>query len=132
MGLDKEEAMRQSAKTILTTVSVVALALGSLSFTPKTVKAAEKSAVEQGKEIAFHRKKGNCLACHKIAGGSLPGNIGPELVNMKARYPDKSKLRAQIWDATANNPNTIMPPFGKHKMVSEEDIDKIVEFVLTL
>jgi sulfur-oxidizing protein SoxX len=51
---------------------------------------------------------------------------------MKARYPDKSKLRAQIWDATANNPNTIMPPFGKHKMVSEEDIDKIVEFVLTL
>lgn len=125
--------MRQSAKTILTTVSVVALALGSLSFTPKVVNAAdEKSVVEQGKELAFHRKKGNCLACHKIAGGSLPGNIGPELVNMKARYPDKSKLRAQIWDATANNPNTIMPPFGKHKMVSEEDIDKIVEFVLTL
>jgi len=124
--------MRQSAKIILSTVSVVALALGSLSFTPKIVNAAEKSAVEQGKELAFHRKKGNCLACHKIAGGSLPGNIGPELVNMKARYPDKSKLRAQIWDATANNPNTIMPPFGKHKMVSEEDIDKIVEFVLTL
>ena len=124
--------MRQSAKIILSTVSVVALALGSLSFTPKIVNAAEKSAVEQGKELAFHRKKGNCLACHKIAGGSLPGNIGPELVNMKARYPDKSKLRAQIWDATAANPNTIMPPFGKHKMVSEEDIDKIVEFVLTL
>jgi sulfur-oxidizing protein SoxX len=132
MGLHKEEAMRQSAKTILTTVSVVALALGSLSFTPKTVTAAEKSVASQGKELAFHRKKGNCLACHKIAGGSLPGNIGPELVNMKARYPDKSKLRAQIWDATTNNPNTIMPPFGKHKMLSEGDIDKIVEFIHTL
>ena len=80
MGLDKEEAMRQSAKTILTTVGVVALAFGTMTFTPKTVKAAEKSAAEQGKEIAFHRKKGNCLACHKIAGGSLPGNIGPEFV----------------------------------------------------
>jgi len=124
--------MRQSGKTILTTVSIIALALGSFSFTPKTATADEKSAVDEGKEIAFHRKKGNCLACHKIADGSLPGNIGPELVNMKARYPDKSKLRAQIWDATANNPNTIMPPFGKHKMLSEEEIDKVVEFILTL
>ena len=124
--------MRQSAKTIFTTASAVALVLGSLSFTPKTVNAEEKSVVEQGKEIAFHRKKGNCLACHKIAGGSLPGNIGPELVNMKARYPDKSKLRAQIWDATKMNPNTIMPPFGKHKMLSEEEIDKVVEFIYTL
>ena len=124
--------MRQSAKTIFTTASAVALVLGSLSFTPKTVNAEEKSVVEQGKEIAFHRKKGNCLACHKIAGGSLPGNIGPELVNMKARYPDKSKLRAQIWDATKMNPNTIMPPFGKHKMLSEEEIDKVVEFIYSL
>jgi len=132
MGTDKEEAMRQSAKIILSTASVVALVLGSFSFTPKTVNAAEKSVAEQGKEVAFHRKKGNCLACHKIAGGSLPGNIGPELVNMKARYPDKSKLRAQIWDATTVNPNTIMPPFGKHKMLSEEEIDKVVEFIYTL
>jgi len=126
--------MRQSGKTILTTVSIIALAIGSLSFTPKTATAEEKalSAVDEGKEIAFHRKKGNCLACHKISDGSLPGNIGPELVNMKARYPDKSKLRAQIWDATANNPNTIMPPFGKHKMLSEEEIDKIVEFIYSL
>ena len=132
MGTNKEEAMRQSAKIILSTASVVALVLGSFTLTPKTVNAEEKSAVEQGKEVAFHRKKGNCLACHKIAGGSLPGNIGPELVNMKARYPDKSKLRAQIWDATTVNPNTIMPPFGKHKMLSEEEIDLVVEFIYTL
>jgi sulfur-oxidizing protein SoxX len=131
-GTDKEEAMRQSAKTILATASVVAIALGSLAFTPKTVSAEEKSVVDEGKELAFHRQKGNCLACHKIADGSLPGNIGPELVNMKARYPDKSKLRAQIWDATVSNPNTIMPPFGKHKMLSEEELDKVVEFIHTL
>jgi len=125
--------MRQSAIKVLTTAGIFALAIGSLSFTPKTANAEEaKSVVEQGKEIAFHRQKGNCLACHKIADGSLPGNIGPELVNMKARYPDKSKLRAQIWDATTVNPNTIMPPFGKHKMLSEEEIDKVVEFIYSL
>jgi sulfur-oxidizing protein SoxX len=67
-----------------------------------------------------------------MQGGSLEGNIGPELVNMKQRYPDKAKLRAQIWDATVNNPNTIMPPFGKHKIVSEKEIDAIVEFIYTL
>jgi sulfur-oxidizing protein SoxX len=94
--------------------------------------AADAKAIEEGKEIAFHRKKGNCLACHKIAGGDLPGNIGPELVNMKARYPDKAKLRAQIWDATTVNPNTIMPPFGKHKMLSEKEIDLVTDFIYSL
>jgi sulfur-oxidizing protein SoxX len=88
--------------------------------------------VEQGKEIAFDRKKGNCLACHQIEGGDLPGNIGPPLVAMKARYPDKSRLRAQIWDATRINPNTVMPPFGRHQILSESEIDKVVEFIYTL
>jgi len=124
--------MRQFAKPILLSASIVALVVGGLSMSPKPAHAAGKSMIEKGKEIAFHRKKGNCLACHKIAGGSLPGNIGPELVNMKARFPDKSKLRAQIWDATTKNPNTIMPPFGKFKMVSEEEIDLIVEFIYSL
>jgi sulfur-oxidizing protein SoxX len=51
---------------------------------------------------------------------------------MKARYPDKAKLRAQIWDATTVNPNTIMPPFGKHKMLSEKEIDLVTDFIYSL
>ncbi|NOZ54734.1 MAG: sulfur oxidation c-type cytochrome SoxX [Gammaproteobacteria bacterium] len=123
--------MRQFAKPILLSASIVALVVSGLSFTPKAAYAG-KSMAEKGKEISFHRQKGNCLACHKMADGALPGNIGPKLVNMKARYPDKSKLRAQIWDATINNPNTIMPPFGKFKIVTEEEIDMIVEFIYNL
>lgn len=88
--------------------------------------------VEQGKKVAFDRKKGNCLACHMIAGGSLPGNIGPPLIAMKARFPKKADLRAQIWDATEKNPNTIMPPFGKHQILSEKEVDLITEFIYTL
>jgi sulfur-oxidizing protein SoxX len=67
-----------------------------------------------------------------IPGGNLSGNIAPPLIAMKARFPDKAKLRAQIWDATVANPNTIMPPFGKHQIVSEEQLDKMVDFIHTL
>jgi len=96
------------------------------------ISVANADAVADGKKVAFDRKKGNCLACHAIAGGSLPGNIGPPLIAMKARFPEKAKLRAQIWDSTAANPNTIMPPFGKHKILSEKEVDLVTEFIYTL
>ncbi|VAW76884.1 Sulfur oxidation protein SoxX [hydrothermal vent metagenome] len=126
--------MRKFPSILKTASSVLAIA-GSLALFPVTGAAAEAqtaSVTEQGKALSFNRKKGNCLACHQIAGGKLPGNIGPPLIAMKARYPDKAKLRAQIWDATKVNPNTIMPPFGRNKILSESEIDKIVEFIYTL
>jgi len=124
--------MRQRSSLIATVVSVAAL-LGGMAMTASApVSAADASVVEEGKKLSFDRKLGNCLACHQIEGGDLAGNIGPPLVAMKARYPDKAKLRAQIWDATEVNPNSIMPPFGRHKIVSDTDIDKIVEFIHTL
>lgn len=94
--------------------------------------AADDSAIAEGKKIAFDRVKGNCLACHMIEGGELPGNIAPPLVAMKARFPDKAKLRTQIWDATKANPNTIMPPFGRHEILTESELDKVVEFIHSL
>jgi sulfur-oxidizing protein SoxX len=51
---------------------------------------------------------------------------------MKMRYPNKAKLRAQIWDATKANPDTVMPPFGKHRIMSEAEIDKVTEFIYSL
>ena len=85
-----------------------------------------------GQEITFDQKKGNCLACHKIEGGISPGNIGPELNNMKQRYPDRALLRDRVWDETKYNPYTVMPPFGKHQILSEEEIDLVVDFLYTL
>lgn len=124
--------MRKPAKKILATTSVLAIVLGIFSGLPLQARADEPSVVDQGKSIAFNRKKGNCLACHKMKGGKLEGNIGPELINIKTRYPDKATLRAQIWDATVNNPNTMMPPFGKHRILSEKEVDKVVEFIHSL
>jgi len=127
--------MRQPASIITTAASVAAL-LGSLALAPVgTASAAdqsEASMIQQGKEIAFNRKLGNCLACHHMDDGKLPGNIGPPLVAMKQRFPDKAKLRAQIYDATQSNPNTIMPPFGRLHILTPEQIDKVVEYVYTL
>ena len=51
---------------------------------------------------------------------------------MKARFPDKAKLRQDIWDMTSRNPHTMMPPFGKYRIISESDIDAVVEFMYSL
>lgn len=123
--------MRKTA-SFISKASVLATLLGALSAAPQMAIAADAKVIEQGKKLSFDRKKGNCLACHYIEGGSLPGNIGPALVSMKARFPDKAKLRAQIWDATAANPNTMMPPFGRHEILTESEIDKVVEFIYSL
>jgi hypothetical protein len=41
----------------------------------------------------MERSKGNCLPCHAVADGKLPGNIGPPLFGMKARFPNPEILR---------------------------------------
>ena len=85
-----------------------------------------------GKTLVMTRSNGNCLACHAIADGQLPGNIGPPLVAMKARFPDVDVLREQIWDARVRNPDSRMPPFGRHGILSRDEIDLIVEYLYTL
>jgi sulfur-oxidizing protein SoxX len=124
--------MRHTARSIITTVLSLATLLGAMLLTPLQASAADATAIEKGKALSVDRKLGNCLACHAMDDGTLPGNIGPPLIAMKARYPDKAKLRTQIWDATVANPNTIMPPFGRHQMLSEEQIDQITEYIYTL
>lgn len=85
-----------------------------------------------GKDLSFDRKKGNCLACHAMPtqpDAESAGLYGPPLIAMSARFPDKAKLRAQIWDATAANPSSTMIPFGKHGVLSEQEIDKVTDFI---
>ena len=88
--------------------------------------------IEEGKKLAFDRKKGNCLACHMIDDGELAGNNGPPLIAMKARFPDREVLFNQIWDPTETNPNSFMPPFGKHGAITKTEINKIIEYLYTL
>jgi sulfur-oxidizing protein SoxX len=116
-------------RQVLITGALAVLMSGSLAG---TAMAEGSSSVAEGKSIAFSRTQGNCLACHMIEDGESPGNIAPPLVAMKSRYPDKAKLRAQIWDATKFNPDSPMPPFGKLKILSESEVDKVVDYVMSL
>lgn len=124
--------MMRSPAMLTSVFGVVTTTVLALVMSSQLAVAADDSAIADGKKIAFDRIKGNCLACHMMEGGELPGNIGPALVGMKQRFPDKAKLRAQIWDSTRNNPASIMPPFGRHEILTEGEIDKVVEFIYSL
>jgi sulfur-oxidizing protein SoxX len=116
---------------------VAAGALAVLAILPlDRAGAAEPARPEEGaKAIVYGGDQGNCLACHAmptLADAEQPGNSGPPLIAMSARFPDKKVLRARIWDATASNPDTMMPPFGKHRILTDEQIDQVVEFIYGL
>jgi sulfur-oxidizing protein SoxX len=122
-------------QNLFSTLLSVAAVVGSLlvgTINTEAQAAESESAIDPGKTLAFDRKKGNCLACHSMGDGKLPGNIGPPLVAMQARYPDKNKLHKQIYDVRINNANTNMIPFGPHGVLSDEEIEKITEYVYTL
>lgn len=124
--------MRTPMRFPLAATAVAAmLGLSGLAMVPGSAVAADEEVIEEGRQLAFDRKKGNCLACHQIQGGSLAGNIGPPLVAMSSRL-SKEELRSQLVDSTERDPNTMMPPFGKHNILTDEEIDKIVEFVYQL
>jgi sulfur-oxidizing protein SoxX len=91
-----------------------------------------QSAAAEGQKIAFDRGKGNCLTCHQIRGGDLPGTIGPPLTDINSKYPDRNDLVAIVTDETKRNPLTVMPPFGRNRILTEQEIDAVVDFLQTL
>jgi len=120
----------KNASPHLLSSSITGALLMILALNP--VFAATAGDAEAGKQVALDRKKGNCLACHAMDNGISPGSVGPALLSMRARFPNKAELKQQIWDARINNPHTIMPPFGKHRILSETEIDQLVEYLYTL
>jgi L-cysteine S-thiosulfotransferase len=116
-----------STKPAVVPALVLALLTGAASISP----ASAQSAAE-GQKLAFDRSKGNCLTCHAIKGGVLPGSIGPELSDIKTKYPDRNELVAILYDATKRNPLTVMPPFGRNRILNEKEINAIVDFLQTL
>lgn len=86
----------------------------------------------RGRLIAHGQEKGNCLACHRIpadATAETNANLGPVLENLTSRYADRASLRQQVWDASRANPDTIMPPYGRHRILTETEIDDVVEYL---
>ena len=112
------------------------MAVGSVVLAPGSRANAQASAASatpaDGQKLAFDRAKGNCLTCHEIKGGPAPGNLGPPLADMKARFPDRKELIAIISDETKRNPLTVMPPFKRNLILTDKEIEAIVDFLQTL
>ena len=109
----------------------LALLAGSLALSGQVLAADAKAPAKEmtGQELAFNASKGNCLACHMIAGGDQPGTMGPPLIAMKARYPDRAALYEVVWDPRHKFPNTAMPPIGAYGILSKDEVNKVVDFI---
>jgi sulfur-oxidizing protein SoxX len=116
-----------SRKPVLIPALAVALLIGAFAGP-----ACAQSAAAEGRKLAFDRGKGNCLTCHEIKGGDLPGTIGPPLKDIKSKFPDRNELVAILTDETKRNPLTMMPPFGRNRILTDQEINAIVDFLQTL
>jgi sulfur-oxidizing protein SoxX len=120
--------MRRGFRVVSVAVSALAI-VGAIGCSSVVTAGAKTMS---GKDLAFNKKKGNCLACHLIAGGKQAGNIAPPLIAMKARFPKKADLRSQIEDPYAKNPDSVMPPFKAHGVLSDKEIGLVVDFIYGL
>jgi len=89
-----------------------------------------------GRQLVADRSRGgSCLACHVMgtAGNAdLPGSVGPDLSEIGNAGRDDEWLFNYIYDPRVYNPETIMPPWGAHRVFNEGEIGHIVAFLKTL
>lgn len=81
------------------------------------------------------RDKGHCTACHQVPEGAGPASradLGPRLEGARMRSLGRAKLRELIVDPTRANPDTVMPPFGRHRILDAAEIDRLVEYLHAL
>src|SRR5580704_595754 len=109
----------------------VAIFAGCVAGTILRASAHAQTPAMPGQTLAFDRAKGNCLTCHDIKGGDAPGNVGPQLAEMKKRFPDRNALAAVIFDETKRNPQTVMPPFGRNLILTHDEIEAVIDFLYT-
>lgn len=78
--------------------------------------------------------KGHCAACHRLVPGdpSPQADLGPALTGERMRTLGKAALREAIADPTIANPDTVMPPFGRHRILEPREIDRLVDYLLAL
>ena len=99
---------------------------------PEDAKPVRADDVKAGQELALDRGKGNCLACHTIKGGDAPSSVGRELVDMRRRFPNRADLVEILTNEPMRNSIAPMPAFGRNHILTEAEIEKIIDFLYTL
>jgi len=100
----------------------------------------------RGREVAIDRKKGNCLACHKLPIPEQPfhGEVAPDLAGVGDNYSE-GELRLRVVNPKVLNPDTMMPAFyraeGLHRVakdfqgqtiLSAQEVEDVVAYLMTL
>ena len=79
--------------------------------------------------------KGRCIACHQLPQGVGPAtraDLGPRLDGTRLRELGPQRLREVIEDPLRSNPDTVMPPYGRHRILDAAEIARLVEFLHAL
>jgi len=100
-----------------------------LSFAVAAAAGAEPLA---GAQLFVRPDKGNCAACHQVSDPAAPktrSDVGPRLEGARMRAIGRDRLRALLTDPMANNPDTLMPPFGRHRILDASEIDRVVDYL---
>ena len=94
-----------------------------------------QTAASEGRALFTDVRRGNCAACHQLPNDPAvksASTLGPVLSGLKLRFPDRTTMRAVIWDPTTSMPGTSMPPYGKHRILSAAEIEKLVIYLEAL
>jgi len=86
-------------------------------------------------DVFVRADKGHCIACHQLPEGIGPAtraDLGPRLEGARMRALGKAAVRDLIDDPMRANPDTVMPPFGRHRILERTEIDRLVEFLHAL
>ncbi len=101
---------------------------------------------QEGKKIAIHRKKGNCLACHRmpIPEQADHGVTGTDLNGVASRLSE-GQIRLRLVDSKKFNPITMMPSFykteGLHRVKKEfvgktilnaQEVEHVIAYLKTI
>ena len=89
----------------------------------------------QAPDLFTRADKGGCSACHQLPAGIGPAtrsDVGPRLEGARMRGLGKPGLREVLVDPMRANPDTVMPPFGRHRLLEAGEIERLVEFLHAL
>ena len=79
--------------------------------------------------------KGSCIACHQLPQGVGPAtraDLGPRLEGTRMRELGRDRIREVIVDPMRANPDTVMPPYGRHRILEAAEIARLTEFLHAL
>ncbi|HLS56319.1 MAG TPA: sulfur oxidation c-type cytochrome SoxX, partial [Zeimonas sp.] len=95
----------------------------------RTLDGALNGNADRGRQLAFARNQGNCLACHVMKGGPQPGTRGPDLSRYGNSGRSDAETYAAVYDMRSRIADTLMPPFGTNGILGDQEIRDVVAFL---